>query len=58
MGELINLPKLLNADEAAPYLRLSRHTVAELMRQGALGHVRIGRKRFTTDRLCSRALEA
>ncbi len=37
--------RILTADEAATFLRVSRQTVYELARSGSLPHLRIGERR-------------
>jgi len=38
------LPEFLSPEEVGVYLDLSRNTVYELLRQGVIGHVRLGRQ--------------
>lgn len=46
--KLSDLPDLIDQEEAAKQIRLSKYSCGELMRSGALMNVKIGRHRFTT----------
>jgi excisionase family DNA binding protein len=48
----IQLPRLMNTSEVARFLRLGRSSTYELIRQGAIPHIRLGRLiRVSRDQL-------